>query len=184
MEENTNATAGGIEAGAENATGASNGPGQKTYTQEEYEKELQAHTDKRVTEALKTAQAKWEKELEARLEAERNEAAERAKMTAEERARADAEKAQKQFEQERQQYRQEKMEFETAKQLAEKGLPVGFAATLCGKDAEQTQTNITLFEKEFNMAVEAGITEKLKGKPPKAPAGQEADPFLQGFAGN
>lgn len=44
----------------------------KTFTEEEVQARIQSESDKRVTEALKTARAKWEKEeAEAKKEAER-----------------------------------------------------------------------------------------------------------------
>lgn len=46
----------------------------KSYSQEEFDKQLQAETDKRVTQALKTAEEKWSSMLEAKLAEERTKA--------------------------------------------------------------------------------------------------------------
>ena len=170
MDDNTNATL-GAETGANGATNEGNQEGQKTYTQEEYEKKLQAETDKRVTEALKTAQTKWQSEYEQKLKREKDEAARLAIMTTEERAKAEREKAEKLFNDEKSKFNRERLEFEVTKQLAEKKLPVSFAKLLCGADADEAKANLEKFEKEYNSAIEAGVTEKLKGTKPKAPTG-------------
>lgn len=188
MEENINATVEGT-AGAENATDTDNQQGQETnvekaFTQADFDKALQSETDKRVQQALKTAQEKWQSEYEEKLKSEKDEAARLAKMSAEERAEAEKQKEREKFENERKQYRQERLIFETGKQLAEKNLPPTFAEFLAQGDADTTKANIEAFEKEFNAAIQKGIEEQLKGKPPKTgTANTETDPFLSGFGG-
>lgn len=169
MEENTNATAEGV-TGADNATenGNQEGQEQKTYTQED----LQAESDKRVTEALKTAQAKWEKEFETKVSDLKLQWEKESKMTADERAKAEREKAEKAFKDEQDKFTRERLEFEVTKQLAEKKIPVGFAKLLCGNSAEEAKANIENFEKEYNAAIEEGVTQKLKGTTPKSTAKQ------------
>lgn len=188
MDENMNATVEGQETGPGEETAAVNQEGQenqetKTYTQEDFDKALQSETDKRVQQALKTAQDKWQKDYEAKVEAEKDEAARLAKMTTEERAKAEAEKEREKFERERKQYQREKLEFETGKQLADRKLSPKFASFLAQNDAETTKANLDAFEQAFSEAVQAGINEKLKGSPPKTGGKTEADPFLQGFGG-
>lgn len=178
MEDNINATAEGA-SGAKNVTDTSNQQGQenidvKTYTQEDFDKALQSETDKRVRQALKTAQEKWRAEYDEKLKAEKDEAAKLAKMSAEERAEAERQKERERFEQERAQYQREKLEFETSRQLIDKKLSPKFASFLAQGDAETTKSNIEAFEKEFNAAVQKGIEEQLKGKTPKTGAAVSA----------
>lgn len=165
MDENTNATAGG-DTGAASATGEGNQQGQqeeKTYT----EKDFQSEVDKRVTAALKTAHTKWQAEYEQKLKDEKDEAARLAKMSADERAKAEFDKRVKEFEDREAKHNAERLTFECTKQLAGENLPVEMADMLTGKDAESTKANIETFKVVFGKAVEASVTERMKGKAPK-----------------
>lgn len=174
----TKVTVEGQGAGAENATGAGNSQGhgeaEKTYTKAE----LDAEVDRRVTEGVKTARAKWQTEYEEKLQAEKDEAARLAKMSAEEREKAKFEKERKQFDTERTAYQKEKLEYECAKQLAAQNLDVSFAAMLTGSDAETTKSNIDTFKAAFSKAVEASVTDRLKGKAPKMANSEGGDSFF------
>jgi hypothetical protein len=151
----------------------------QTYSKEELDKILQAQTDKRVTEALKTAQAKWEKEFKERLEQEKTEAEKLAKMSAEERRKAEDEKAKRELEaerakldEERRQFLKTQLELETTKELSTRNLPPEFAAFLLGEDAEATKNNLDVFEKLFKEQVQKGVEGRLKSTaPPKTGAG-------------
>ena len=161
-------------------TGTGNQEGQeRTYS----EKEFQSEVDKRVTDALKTAKTKWQSEYEAKLEAEKDEAARLAKMSAEEREKVQSEKRQKEFDDERAKFNAERLEFECTKLLAADNLPVEFSSMLTGTDADTTKKNIETFKGAFNKAIEAAVTERLKGKPPKMSSDpdKKTDPFLSGF---
>lgn len=95
---------------------------------------------------------------------------------------SDAEKERADFENERRSYIAEKLEFHAKKTLTEENLPASFAKLLCGEDEEATVKNIALFKEEFLRAVEAALSEKLKGSTPKTAApSNEFDPFLNGF---
>jgi len=87
------------------------------------------------------------------------------------------------FEEEKKAYLSEKLEFEAAKLLSEEDLPVSFAKILKGADSEATKENIALFKKEFMKALEAALSERLKGTVPKTGAAEvyDNDPFLAGF---
>lgn len=140
----------------------------RTYTQEELDEKLQSVTDKRVTEAIKTARAKWEEEYSARLEKEKDEAAKMAKMTEAQRKEAEIEKERKAFDAEREQFQREKLELEVVKQLSEEGLSTKFSAFLMGMDAETSIANIQTFKSAFDEEVEKRVKERLSGHPPKA----------------
>nr|DAZ12944.1 MAG TPA: Major capsid protein [Caudoviricetes sp.] len=179
MEENTNVTVGGEESGAQGATETSNEQGQQTYTQEEYEKNLQAETDRRVTDALKTAQAKWQKDMEERIEKARKEAEERAKMSAEEIAKADAEKNAKRIEQERADFEHEKLEFQVERQLADKKYPAGFAKMITAMGADEVENNIKILEEALSAYKKSIVDEITKGKPPKTGTPAPPKPFSE-----
>lgn len=83
---------------------------------------------------------------------------------------------------ERNKYLAEKLEFHAEKALAKAELPVSFAKILCGKNEEETTENIAVFKEEFMKAVEAALSDKLKGKTPKTSSAEMGfDPFLNGF---
>lgn len=192
MEEEMNVTQGGG-AGAQNegntqnnATDTNVGQAQseKTYTEADFQSKLQSETDKRVTQALKTAQEKWQADYEKKLQSEKDEASRLAKMSADERAKEEFKKERETFESEREKYQRERLEFECAKQLGENELPVSFSAWLTGNDAETTKSNFEKFKDEFSKAVQAAVENRVKGTPPKT-GNQDAgtDAFLQGFGG-
>lgn len=169
---------------------AANGAGQqdvapKTYTEEEFNKALQAEADKRVQQALKTSRTKMEAEIRKQIKDEQDEAARFAKMNAEEKAEELRKKNEADIEKARAELSRDRLVFEAEKELDSRGLPTEFAADLCGEDADATKSRIDAFEKRFNSAVESGIDKKMRGRTPNGGAGGSgggaADPFLQGF---
>lgn len=145
--------------------------GEKTYTQAELDKMLQSETDKRVTEALKTAQEKWSKEYAEKLENEKKEAERLAKLSAEEREKAKFDKERKAFEDERAQFERDRLEMQVAKELANEGLDTAFASILMGADADTSMENIKTFKASFDKAVEAAVKARLAGKAPESGSG-------------
>ena len=144
---------------------------EKTYTQAELDKKLQSETDKRVTEALKTAQEKWSKEYAEKLENEKKEAERLAKLSAEEREKAKFDKERKAFEDERAQFERDRLEMQVAKELANEGLDTAFASILMGADADTSMENIKTFKESFNKAVEAAVKARLAGRTPESGSG-------------
>lgn len=145
--------------------------GEKTYTQAELDSMLQSETDKRVTEALKTAKDKWSKEYEEKLENEKKEAERLAKLSAEEREKAKFDKERKAFEAERAQFERDRLEMQVAKELANEGLDTEFARILMGADADSSMDNIKTFKASFNKAVEAAVKARLSGRTPESGSG-------------
>lgn len=145
---------------------------QVTYTQEEFDKQLQSEADKRVTEALKTAKAKWESDYKDKLKKEKDEAARLAKMSAEDRAKEEFEKQKQDFEAERKQFERDRLELQVKKDLNEQGLNESFSSFLIGEDADSSLANIKSFKGAWDKALSEAVKEKLKGEPPKASPGQ------------
>jgi hypothetical protein len=86
------------------------------------------------------------------------------------------------FEDERSNYLAEKLQFQAQQALADENLPISFAKLLCGSDEEETMDNIAVFKQEFLKAIEAAISEKLRGCTPRTASGSiEYDPFLRGL---
>lgn len=101
--------------------------------------------------------------------AEQDEAARLSKLTKDERTREELRLGREKLDKERAAFEREKLETETARQLAERRLPAGMAARLCGSDAEETKANIDAFEADWNKALKAAVSERLSSGAPKAP---------------
>lgn len=191
MDGDTNVTAEST-AGAENATETNNQQGQNTENQQAQEsaqtlktytaEELQAETDRRVTEAVKTANAKSEEAFKKRLEDARADWEKESKMTAAERERVAEEKAKAAFKKEKAEFEHEKLVVHAERELIKNNLPGELAASIAGVDEDTTVKNITAIKTAFDKAVEAAVNEKLKGKSPASGGGNnEPDAFLSGF---
>lgn len=133
-----------------------------------------AFTQADIDNAIAEAKAEWEKQ--------QSQAEKLAKMSAGEREKEQLRLDREKYEKDRAALDRQLLEHEAAKQLRERGVPESFAARVCGKDAEETKSNIDAFVNEWNAAVQAEINDKLKGKtPPVAGEQHETDPFLAGF---
>ena len=141
----------------------------KTYTQEELDELLQSETDKRVTQALKTAKAKWEKEYKEQLEKEKKEAERLSKLSAEEREKELLKQKEQELAEKERAIRMKELHLDTIEVLAEEGLPVGFAEFLIKDNAETTNENIKKFKKEWQEALSKAVDERIKGKSPRLP---------------
>ena len=110
-----------------------------------------------IAEAIKNEKATWEKDFSDRIVSEREDAAKMATMSAEDRAKAEMDKRQKDFENERQQY--------------------------ADADKDVMAENIERFKAEYMKAIESGLSERLKGVPPRISREKEnlTDPFLSGL---
>lgn len=142
-------------------------PEVKTFTQEELDKLLQAEGDKRTTQALATAKAKWEQEFQQKLESERTEAEKLARMSEAERLQAEFDKRVAEFESKQAEFQRAQLESQTIKELSQSGLPIEFANYLLASDAESIKTNIDTFKAQWVSAIEKAVDERLKGSTPQ-----------------
>ena len=123
---------------------------EKTFTQEELDK------------ILNKKFAQWQKKTEeAKAEAERKAKLTEAEKLAEER---------KEFERMKMQFEYEQRVNSTSKVLASNNLPIQFADFLIAENDEATTQRVDLFKNAFNEALEKALTERLRGKTPKASA--------------
>lgn len=150
---------------------------------EQKQNELRELVKSLISEEMESAKEGFKKDFETRVNAEREDAAKLASMSAEERAKFEMDKKQKDFEAERQQYVSERAEFEAAKELAAQNLPVVFAHMVADADKDRMLDNISIFKSEYLKAIEAGLSQRLKGSAPRIskeiPEG--SDPFLNGL---
>ena len=141
---------------------------------EELQALLQKETDKRVTQALNTAKAKWEAEFGEKLETEKAEAARLAKLTADQREKELFEKQKSEFAVQQQAFQREQMLNSTMIELQKESLPVNFAEYLLADTAEAVAENITAFKSKWQEALQKAVDDRLKGTTPKGGAKQDA----------
>lgn len=129
---------------------------QKTYTQEEVLKLIQSETDKRVSQALKTQQKKYEKQLSlSQLDGDAREKAEKDNKIAE-------------LEEQLAKFQIERNKSELKTVLSNRGLSAEFADIIAiGDDIEEAQANIDRLDKLFKTAVRLEVEKRLAGSAPK-----------------
>lgn len=128
----------------------------KTYTQEEVLALLQKETDKRVSQALKTQQKKYEKQLSL------------SKLDGDEREKAEKDNRIAELEEQLAQFQIEKNKSEVKSVLSSRGLSAEFAdIILITDDIEASQANIDKLDKLFKAAVKQEVERRLAGSTPK-----------------
>ena len=137
---------------------------EKTYTQEEVLKLLQSETDKRVSQALKTQQKKFEKQLSL------------SKLDDNERAKAEKDNRIAELEEQLAQFQIERNKSELKSVLSSRGLSAEFADIITiNDDIEASQANIDKLDKLFKAAVKAEVEKRLAGNAPKGNGGSTAE---------
>ena len=128
----------------------------KTYSQEEVLALLQSETDKRVSQALKKQQKKYEKELSlSKLDGVERDIAERDNKIAELQGLLD-------------EMNTERNKSELKSVLGSRGLSAEFADIIViNDDIEASQANIDKLDKLFKAAVKAEVEKRLAGSAPK-----------------
>jgi hypothetical protein len=138
------------------------------FETEEVKKRVQSISDKRVTEALRTAKDNWTRELEDM----KDEAKKLQKMTKEEKERYEFEKQKEEFAKQKADFEHGQLQLQTAKQLLEVGLP-DLSAYITAKDAETTAENIKSLSSILSEWKQGLINESLAGNAPKDPTPQK-----------
>ena len=128
----------------------------KTYTQEEVLALLQSETDKRVSQALKTQQKKYEKQLSL------------SKLDGDEREKAEKDSRIAELEEQLAQFHIERNRSELKSVLSSRGLSAEFADIIAiNDDIEASQANIDKLDRLFKAAVRAEVEKRLAGSTPK-----------------
>ena len=136
----------------------------KTYTQEEVVALLQKESDKRVTQALKKQQAKYEKQLSL------------SKLDGEERAKAEKDNRIAELEELVAQMNTERNKSELKSVLSSRGLSAEFADVISiSDDLEASQANIDKLDRLFKQAVKAEVERRLAGNTPKGNGSNSAE---------
>lgn len=128
----------------------------KTYTQEEVLKLIQSETDKRVSQALKTQQKKFDKQLTL------------SQLDGDERAKAEKDNRIAELEEQLAAFQIERNRSELKSVLSSRGLSAEFADIIAiNDDLEASQANIDKLDKLFKNAVKAEVEKRLAGPAPK-----------------
>lgn len=126
-------------------------PQEKLFTQEE--------VNNIVEKRLNKEKNKWKNEVD--------QAKRLAEMSAEDRAREQFKIEKAEFERQRAEFERERLLVQTQRELSTKNIPVEFADMLVKDDAESTKAAIDTFASLYNQSVEKGVSNKMKGRPPK-----------------
>ena len=117
---------------------------------------LQRESDKRVSQALKTQQKKYEKQLSL------------SKLDGEERAKAEKDAEIAELREQPAQFQIERNRSELKSVLSSRGLSAEFADIIAiNDDIEASQANIDKLDKLFKAAVKAEVEKRLAGNAPK-----------------
>ncbi len=136
--------------GTEVETGTETGAETKTYTQEEVLALIQSETDKRVSQALKTQQKKFDKQLSL------------SKLDGDERAKAEKDARIAELEEMLRDRDIANNKSELKSVLSARGLSAEFAdIVVINDDIEASQANIDKLDKLFKAAVKAEVERRL-----------------------
>ncbi len=138
--------------------------GKKSYTQEE----LEAALGEKLTAKLAAEKKRWEKEYQTKWEAAKKEQERLSKLSDDERKKAELDAAQVKLAEKERELKIKELKLEVVEDLTKRNIPVSFLDYLVDTDSEKTLARITNFEKEYKKAIDAAVTERLKGKTPKA----------------
>ncbi len=147
-----------------------------TLTKAELEKRLQSEADKRVDEAIKTREKKWQAEHEKTLKKEREEAEKMALMSADEKQKALEKKRQEELDSREREINMRDIKLKAINKLDTDELPVSFSDFLLGESEDKTFENIDIFKKHWQDALELEIKKRLKGTTPSSGA-EDKKPF-------
>lgn len=153
---------------SENTEITNNNDEQKTYTQDEVLKLIQSEADKRVTEALKTQQKKYEKEL--------NKQKSLVGLDEDARAKAEAEQKIADLQEELNKYMLANTKAEISKVLNNRGLDanlVDFVVTT--DDTDECLEKIETLDKIFKAMLKKEIDSRLKTSSPKNSVGLDGN---------
>ena len=139
-----------------------------------------AEFDKRLKEAIQTAQTEWETQQQEKI----TEAEKLKKMNADEKAKYEQDKRTKELDKREKDITTRELKAQAYETLAEKNLPKELINTLNFSDAESCNASIEAVEKAFQNAVKKAVEDRLRGSKPVKPAEQTGgDVFGFNFTG-
>lgn len=139
-----------------------------TYTKEEVLTLIQSESDKRVAQALKTQQRKFEQKLSL------------SQLDGDEREKAEKDQKIKELEEQLAEFQIEKNRSELKSVLSSRGLSAEFADILAvSDDIEAAQANIDKLDKLFKAAVKAEVEKRIGGDVPNGNGGGSKAPMTK-----
>lgn len=136
--------------------------GQETFTKEEVLKLIQAESDKRVTQALATAQKKFDRQLSL------------SKLDENERIAAEKDDKIAELTKQLAEFQVERNRSELKSVLSSRGLSAEFADIIViSDDIQASQANIDKLDKLFKAAVKVEVEKRLAGNAPKGNGSNE-----------
>ena len=138
------------------------------FTKEEVMAMIQSESDKRVAQALKTQQRKFEQKLSL------------SKLDGDEREKAEKDQKIKELEEQLAQFQIEKNRSELKSVLSSRGLSAEFADIIAiGDDIEAAQANIDKLDKLFKAAVKSEVEKRIGGDVPNGNNGGNKAPMTK-----
>ncbi len=123
-------------------------------------------TQEDIEKAVSEAKTKWEKEVEEKLKKAEEEGMRKAKMTNEQRQKEADDKERAEFEKAKAEFEREKIVAYAETELAKVGLSAEIAKYIVAEDKDSTKAVIDKIKESYDKDVQAGVTERLKGKTP------------------
>ena len=143
-------------------------PEAATYTKEEVLALIQSESDKRVAQALKTQQRKFEQKLSL------------SQLDGDEREKAEKDQKIKELEEQLAEFQIEKNRSELKSVLSSRGLSAEFADILAiSDDIEAAQANIDKLDKLFKAAVKSEVEKRIGGDVPNGNGGGSKPPMTK-----
>lgn len=123
-------------------------------------------TQEDIEKAVSEAKTKWEKEVEEKLKKAEEEGMRKAKLTNEQRQKEADDKERAEFEKAKAEFEREKIVAYAETELAKVGLSAEIAKYIVVEDKDSTKAVIDKIKESYDKDVQAGVTERLKGKTP------------------
>lgn len=143
---------------------------EKTYTQDEVLKLIQAEADRRTNQALQKQKKQYEKQLSL------------SKLDGEEREKAEKDSRIAELEEQLAAFQIERNRSELKSVLSSRGLSAEFADIVnISDDIEASQANIDKLDKLFKAAVKAEVEKRLAGNTPRGNGGTPAEITQEAF---
>lgn len=162
-------------AGVNGGAGAEGGEGNAPVSFDDFLKQEgnQAEFDRRVQKAIQTAVGNAQKKWQTLTDNKVSEAEKLSQMTAEEKEKYRADKAERELDDLKKQIALGDMAKTARKMLTDEeiNVPDEIIMNLVSDDAEKTKESVEAFAKVFKEAVQSAVKEALKGAPPKTGTG-------------
>ena len=144
---------------------------QEKPRQKKAPEEKDGDNQKAIDEAIAKAKSEWEKDLEQKLKDAEEEGMRKAKLTADQRKKEDDDKEREEFEKAKAEFEREKIVAYAETELAKVGLSAEIAKYIVAEDKDSTKAVIDKIKESYDKDVQAGVTERLKGKTPNLNGG-------------